>query len=400
MAVTVVDAVIVNGVVEIFFTTNAASGAAVAPLSAYEAGDVQLYKGHSATQRSSTSGWTMTSPFDSITGLHQLSIDLSDNTDAGFYATQNVYTAVLSADTETVDGQVVVAVLAQFRIGPTQVDVISWDGTAAPTPATAGIPDVNVKNMNNVAATSITAINANQGTTQPVNFTGTAGAALVKGDAVDWAGGAIPAPAVTGVPKIDLAYILGTVLTETAGLIAAAFSKFFNKATPTGTVNSIPDAVAGAAGGLLIAGTNAPVTITGSGDALTLTSTGANGAGLKATGQGSGNGMSLVAGASGKTNTPVVTSYTIVKNTAFNNFEFEMVLSSDHVSPAPGKTVTVQRSIDGGAYADCTNTPATSISDGTYKINLSAADLNGNMITLKMTATDCDTTKIGIVTQS
>lgn len=48
----------------------------------------------------------------------------------------------------------------------------------------------------------------------------------------------------------DLASILGTALTETAGQIAAAFKKFFDKATPTGTINSLPDAVPGATGGL------------------------------------------------------------------------------------------------------------------------------------------------------
>jgi 6,7-dimethyl-8-ribityllumazine synthase len=68
---------------------------------------------------------------------------------------------------------------------------VSFDYLNTSAPATAGIPDVNVKNMNNVAATSITTINANQGTTQPVNFTGTAGTALVKGDTVDIAGAAV-----------------------------------------------------------------------------------------------------------------------------------------------------------------------------------------------------------------
>lgn len=50
--------------------------------------------------------------------------------------------------------------------------------------------------------------------------------------------------------KSNLTYILGTLLTETAGLIAAGFKKFFNVVTPTGTVNSLPDAAAGASGGL------------------------------------------------------------------------------------------------------------------------------------------------------
>lgn len=57
-------------------------------------------------------------------------------------------------------------------------------------------------------------------------------------------------PQETGDIKVDLQSILGTLLTETAGQITAAFRKFFNVASPTGTVNSIPDAVAGANGGL------------------------------------------------------------------------------------------------------------------------------------------------------
>lgn len=75
----------------------------------------------------------------------------------------------------------------------------------------------------------------------------------------------------SGVVKANLAQILGTALTETAGQIAGAFKKFFDKATPTGTINSIPDAVAGATGGLFIAGTNAATTVT---TALTTTFTG------------------------------------------------------------------------------------------------------------------------------
>jgi hypothetical protein len=75
----------------------------------------------------------------------------------------------------------------------------------------------------------------------------------------------------SGVVKANLAQILGTALTETSGQIAAAFKKFFDKATPTGTINSLPDAVAGAAGGVFIAGTNAATTVT---TALTTTFTG------------------------------------------------------------------------------------------------------------------------------
>lgn len=118
-------------------------------------------------------------------------------------------------------------------------DVEQWKGTAVASPATAGIPDINTKNINNVSASSVTTINANQGTTQPINLTGTGASALVKGDAIDWASGAIPTPNVTGVPIIDLKYILGTVLTETAGQIAAAFKKMFDVSSPVLTSQSV-----------------------------------------------------------------------------------------------------------------------------------------------------------------
>lgn len=70
-----------------------------------------------------------------------------------------------------------------------------------------------------------------------------------------WAGTTIPAPVTAGVPKVDLTYILGSILSQTNN-IAATFKKWFDVATPTGTVNSIPGASAGAAGGLAIVGSN------------------------------------------------------------------------------------------------------------------------------------------------
>jgi len=57
-----------------------------------------------------------------------------------------------------------------------------------------------------------------------------------------------------GFIKAGLWGAMGTALTETAGQIAAAITKFFNKGTPTGTINSLPDAVAGAASGVAIVG--------------------------------------------------------------------------------------------------------------------------------------------------
>jgi len=69
---------------------------------------------------------------------------------------------------------------------------------------------------------------------------------------------------VSGTDLLDgsVVQILGTALTETDGYLAAGFKKFFNVETPTGTLDSLPDAVPGAAGGLFIAGQNAATGIT------------------------------------------------------------------------------------------------------------------------------------------
>lgn len=106
-----------------------------------------------------------------------------------------------------------------------------------------------------------------------------------------------------------------------------------------------------------------------------------------------------VTGSVGSVIAAVTTTFAIKKNTALNNFEFTMYDGTDHVTPKTGLTVTGQVSIDGAAYANLTNA-VTELSAGTYKVNLAAADLNGNMIGLKFAATGADTTFITIPTQS
>ena len=77
-------------------------------------GDIRIYKDDSATQRTSDAGITDTGDFDGITGVHHVEIDLSDNTDAGFYAAGHDYSVVFVG--EDVDGQTVNAVVAHFSI--------------------------------------------------------------------------------------------------------------------------------------------------------------------------------------------------------------------------------------------------------------------------------------------
>jgi hypothetical protein len=107
-------------------------------------------------------------------------------------------------------------------------NVVNWNNTVVATPAAAGIPDVNVKNMNNVAATSITTVAANQGTTQPVNFTGTAGSALAKVDVTDIATAAV----ATGTAQLGV-----NVVTQANIDFGAAQKSSLNAATPASVQN-------------------------------------------------------------------------------------------------------------------------------------------------------------------
>ncbi len=89
---------------------------------------------------------------------------------------------------------------------------------------------------------------------------------------------------------------------------------------------------------------------------------------------------------------------TITKNVALADFPFFMVLTSDHVTGATGKSVTAQRSLDGEAFANAANA-VVEISGGVYKIDLAATDLNADTVCLKFTAADCDARIITIVTK-
>ncbi len=147
------------------FDSFAAATGASSAASSFVAGDVLIYKDGGTTQRSSSSGITVSTSFDSQTGLQMIVIDLSDNTDAGFYAAGHEY-QVGVADI-TIDGQTVRFWAATFSIeraggilallkatGSVKVDVSKWNSTTVATPATAGIPDVNVKNIDNDTASA------------------------------------------------------------------------------------------------------------------------------------------------------------------------------------------------------------------------------------------------------
>lgn len=86
------------------------------------------------------------------------------------------------------------------------------------------------------------------------------------------------------------------------------------------------------------------------------------------------------------------------KNTALAGFPFEMYSSATH-QLATGLTITAKRIIDGGSVANCSNS-AVEVSNGIYKIDFTATDLNGNTIAFIFTATGADDRVIVIPTHS
>lgn len=84
------DKVNLGQTIKISFNTYDANGASVT-VTDLVAGDVKIHKDGGLTQRTSSAGITVSIDFDGITGNHIISIDLSDNTDAGFYALGSTY---------------------------------------------------------------------------------------------------------------------------------------------------------------------------------------------------------------------------------------------------------------------------------------------------------------------
>lgn len=85
-------------------------------------------------------------------------------------------------------------------------------------------------------------------------------------------------------------------------------------------------------------------------------------------------------------------SLIIKQSTAVQNIVFFMTLSSDHISPATGKSPAVTLSKNGGAFASATGA-VTEIANGWYKLAADATDSNTlGALALHATAASCDAT--------
>jgi hypothetical protein len=87
------------------------------------------------------------------------------------------------------------------------------------------------------------------------------------------------------------------------------------------------------------------------------------------------------------------------RNTPYNNFQFWLISSADHINPITGRSVTARRKRDANAWEPCTNS-VTEGGEGSYLINLSADDLNGTDLLFAFTAPGADVTRFKVVTQT
>lgn len=102
--------------------------------------DIHIHKDGGTTQRSSANGITVSIDFDGITGNHLVSIDLSDNTDAGFYAAGSEYQVRMEGT--TIDGATINAWIGMFSIARSGgVATILTDTEASQTAEAAILSD-------------------------------------------------------------------------------------------------------------------------------------------------------------------------------------------------------------------------------------------------------------------
>lgn len=168
----------INSVVYFPFASYGKTNGESITLTGLAVTDIEVYKLPSMTQRASDNGYALLDTdgidLDGITGIHGFSVDLSDNSDTGFFEVGAWYMVVVSS--VTVDGQTVNFIAGMMRLmeeenpsGVPDVNVTHWNGSAVPLPNVAGVPEVDVTHNDGVA------ISANSGR-QEVNVTHVGGA--------------------------------------------------------------------------------------------------------------------------------------------------------------------------------------------------------------------------------
>ncbi len=161
---------------------------------------VSVYK-NSITQ--STSGVTLTAPYDSTTGLAQIAIDTS--TSASFYATDNIFSIVIT--TGTLGGVSMVGyVIGTFQLTTSQTTVSATLNAVARGTVTTGASTTSIPTSAlAIAGAAATGVVASQFVGRVVSFDGNTTTAGLRG-----AASTISASTASNTPTFTVATLPAT----------------------------------------------------------------------------------------------------------------------------------------------------------------------------------------------
>lgn len=328
-----------------------------------------VYKANNITE--STAGITLNVDFDSRTGMHQVRIDTSAH---AFYAVNNDYQVVLTAG--TVDGKSVVGyVIAQFSIKNRVVD--------------SNLKEINDNSVvGNMAVLTLKQLDVQNSGGTAVIAKSTGG----NGHGIDVEGIGTGDGIRVGAPGGGA----GIHATGGHGMKLDAGSNGYG-------IYTIGIDGIRAEGGV--------ADFSGNGITATSIAGGGNGDGIEATGKGTGHGMELIKGTTGKDidadeidgikaktdNLP----HSIKKNTAVAKFKLVM-LDATTGNPAAGFSITATRKLDaGGAWVAMPGSGAiVDNGSGVYSIDIAAADTNGDTGVWRFTAPGAEITLITFITEA
>lgn len=186
-----------DSVVIVYFDTFSATGSSTGSIG-FALADLFIYKDDDLAQRVTNDGITIAANFDGRTGLNMIRLDTNNNTgDAGFWVAQADY--MVFVNSLTIGGEVVRFVAGTFSIENRVTDVYRFRGGAIPTPAVTGVPDVNPTHWAD-------------GAIPTQNVTG-----VPEVDITHQVGGLVPTPTTTGVPDVNVERWLDTLVTLSAG---------------------------------------------------------------------------------------------------------------------------------------------------------------------------------------
>ncbi len=159
-----------SSTVYMVFDSFAAATGASSATSNFAAADIICFKDGSATERTSANGITVTTSFNSSTGLQMIAIDTSDNTDAGFWAAGHEYqiaVADITIDTQTVrfwlgtfSIERASGVLAKLISGVAKVDVNTIKTQTVTCSGGVTVPAATLASTTNITAAAGCAISS------------------------------------------------------------------------------------------------------------------------------------------------------------------------------------------------------------------------------------------------